>query len=197
MKRKQVLIPLGLGAGALFLYLLLRPAKVKPPEPPEPVALQFIEKVADYYYSQYWGGHLPQWKASEISTSLNKWIEQRNLNLFTCLAIMAQEGVFNNYAIGPNGEKGLWQFTEIAIKDLEQVYGITIDRERLFEIEYNNELGTLRYFYCVILARGNRREAIARYHMTTEYWRAWGYADAVLLKRIHIADMYEEFIKIT
>ena len=194
MKRKQVLIPLGLGAGALFLYFLLRPVKVEPHKPPVPDQIEFIEQVADHYYLGLWGRHLFPWEASEIATSLTKWTEKRNLDLFSCLAIVAQESCFNRYAPSIADAKGLWQLKEIALDELERVYGITVNRARIYEIDYNNMLGTLYYLYCVGLAQGYRREAMARYYKTTEYWEAWWYADEVLLKRSHIANMYEDFV---
>jgi|GEM_PF-1333726 len=194
MKKKHILIPLGLGAGALFFYLLLRPAKVEPQKPPVPDQVEFIEQVAKHYYSGLWGRPMTNWEASQISISLTRWTEERNLDLFSCLAIVAQESRFNRYALGLTDDKGLWQLTEVALVELERVYGITVNRTRLYEIDYNNMLGTLYYRYCVGLAEGNRREAMARYHKTTEYWEAWGYADAVLLKRSHIVNMYEDFV---
>ena len=196
MKRKQVLIPLGLGAGALFFYLLLRPAKVEPQKPPVPSQLEFIEEVAKHYYSGLWGWPMLESEASQIAISLTKWTEKRNLDLFSCLAIVAQESCFNRYALSIADAKGLWQLKEIALVELERVYGIKIDRARIYEIDYNNMLGTLYYRYCVGLAGGYRREAMARYYKTTEYWEAWWYADEVLAKRAEIVGMYEDFIKV-
>lgn len=194
MKKKHILIPLGLGAGTLFLYLLLRPAKVEPQVPPMPDQLEFIEQVAKHYYLGLWGRQMTNWEASQISISLTKWTEKRNLDLFSCLAIMAQESCFNRYALSSADTKGLWQLKEIALLELERVYGITVNRSRIYEIDYNIMLGTLYYLYCVGLAEGNRREAMARYYKTTEYWEAWWYADTVLLKRSHIVSMYGNFI---
>ena len=135
MKKKYILIPVGLGAGALFLYLLLRPAKVEPQPPPVPDQLEFIKQVADHYYLGLWGRHLYPWEASDIATSLTKWIEKRDLDLFSCLAIVAQESCFNRYALSIADAKGLWQLKEIALLELERVYGIAVNRSRIYEID--------------------------------------------------------------
>lgn len=193
--KKCVLIPLGLGTGALFLYLLLRPAKAEAAKPPLPRELDFIEEVARHYYSERYKADIPQVTASQIALSVMEWTEKRNLDLFSSLAIIAQESYFNRYAFGLNNERGLWQLSDIALAELARIYKISIDRTRIFEVDYNTELGTLFYLYVVGLAKGNRREAIARYHRTTRYWEAWDYADEVLKKRAEIMRMYEEFIQ--
>lgn len=184
--KKKLLIPLGLGAAGLVLYLILRATKAEAIVP----ELGFAEYVARHYNPA-----ISQTEASEIASSFVKWTKERNINIFTSLAIIAQESSFRSYVTGPDMEKGLWQVSEMALEELERVYGIRIDFRRVYDIDYNTELGSLFYLHCVKLAGGYRREAIARYHKTTEYWRAWDYADEVLAKRAGIVRMYEDFIK--
>jgi len=183
--KKYILVPLGLAGMALTLYLVLRVAKPAVATPSE-----FAEGVARHYNP--W---ISQQQASQIASSLASWTQIRNLNMFTSLAIIAQESSFRPWVTGDIGEKGLWQLSDIALAELERVYGIKVDRARVYDIDYNTELGTLYFLYCVKLAKGERREAVARYHRTTEYWEAWDYADAVLSKREEIVRMHEEFIK--
>ena len=186
MKRKQILIPLGLGAAGLVIYLILRATKAEAVTP----ELGFVEHVARHYNPA-----IPQSEASEIASSLAKWTQKRNVNVFTSLAIIAQESHFRRYATSPDDCRGLWQLGRVALLELERVYGIKTNFNWLYEIDYNMELGTFYYLYCVRLAEGDRREAIARYYRTTEYWKAWDYADEVLAKRAEIVRMYEDFIK--
>lgn len=189
--KKRILIPLGIGVGTLVFYFLVRGAQAAQPLPQE---TQFIEEVAKHYYRHYYARELPPFEASQIASSLAKWTKERNLNLFSCLAIVSYESGFDRWATSPVECKGLWQLKDIAVRELERVYGIKGDLTRLYEIDYNNELGTMYYLYCVRRAEGERREAIARYYKTTEYWEAWAYADAVLGIREDIAGMYEDFI---
>lgn len=184
--KKKILIPLGLGAAGLVIYLLLRATRAEAVTP----ELGFVEHVAEHYNPE-----ISQSEASQIASSFVRWTKERNVNVFTSLAIIAQESSFRSVVTGPDGEKGLWQLSGIALTELERIYGISIDRTRIYEIDYNTELGTLFYLYCVKLAEGDRREAIARYHRTTRYWEAWDYADEVLAKRAEIVGMYEEFIR--
>lgn len=184
--KKKILIPLGLGAAGLVIYLLLRATKAEAAVP----ELGFVEHVAEHYNPA-----ISQSQASQIASSFAKWTKERNVNVFTCLAIIAYESHFKPYARSPDDCRGLWQLGRIALAELERVYGIKTDFGRLYEIDYNMELGTLYYLYCVKLAKGDRREAIARYYRTTAYWEAWDYADEVLEKRAEIVGMYEDFIK--
>lgn len=184
--KKKLLIPLGLGAAGLVIYLILRATKAEAVTP----ELGFVEHVAEHYNPA-----ISQSQASQIASSFVKWTKKRNVNVFTSLAIITQESHFRPSVTSPDDCRGLWQLGKEALAELERVYGIKTDFNRLYEIDYNMMLGTLYYLYCVELAEGDRREAIARYYRTTEYWKAWDYADEVLAKRAEITAMYEDFIK--
>jgi len=181
---KKTFLALSLiGGGALVLYFLLRP--------PRAVAeIDFIQRVAKHYNP--W---MSNSTATLISDSINKWTEKRNLNVFTVLAIIAQESSFNPAAEGKHKDRGLMQLTDVAIDELERVYNVKIDKSRLYEIDYNIQWGTLYFLHCVKLAKGDRFEAIARYNKTTEWWEAKDYANQVLAKREEIIKMYNEFVK--
>ena len=157
----------------------------------------FIVYLAKDRYEQFYRRGLPKDDASQIASSVIKWCNERNLNIFSVLAIIEQESYFNPKAKGIIGEKGLMQLSDTALDELERVYGIKVDRERIFDIDYNIELGTLYYLYCVRLANGKRFEAIARYHMTfhPEYEAAKKYAEEVMAKRDKIVSMYKKFIE--
>ncbi len=119
----------------------------------------------------------------QIAYSLDSWIVARNLNLITGLAIVAHESRFDPKALSRANAKGLWQLTEKALEELERRYGVSIDRSRLYEIDYNSQWGTLYFRLCVLLAKGKRKEAIARYYYTTEWWRADRYVEKVMAER--------------
>ena len=182
--RKCIFIPLGLGVAGLVLYLVLRGARAEAVVP----ELRFVETVARHYNPA-----ITDFQASEIASSFANWTQKRNVNVFTSLAIIAQESDFRPDVTSPDDCRGLWQLGKTALLELERVYGIKTDFNRLYDIDYNNELGTLYYLHCVKLAKGERTEAIARYYRTTEYWEAWDYADEVLEKRAEIIAMYESF----
>ncbi len=122
----------------------------------------------------------------QIAYSLDSWIVARNLNLLTCLAIVAHESRFDPEALGRTDDRGLWQLNEKALGELERRYSVSIDRSRLYEIDYNCRWGTLYFRLCAILARGEREEAIARYHYTTRWWKASRYVEKVMAERAKI-----------
>jgi len=128
----------------------------------------------------------------QIAYSLDSWIVARNLSLITSLTIVAHESRFDPEALGGAGDKGLWQLNERALVEIERRYGVTIDRSRLFEIDYNCRWGTLYFRLCAILAEGNREEAIARYHYTTEWWKAKSYVKKVMAEREKIENIIIE-----
>jgi len=128
----------------------------------------------------------------QIAYSLDSWIVARNLNFITSLTLVACESHFDPKALSKTGAKGLWQLKPEAIRELERRYGVSIDRSRLFEIDYNCRWGTLYFRLCAILAKGCREEAIARYYYTTEWWRANRYVEKVMAVREKVADLIRE-----
>jgi len=128
----------------------------------------------------------------QIAYSLEKWIVARNLNFITSLSLVVCESHFDSNALSKTGAEGLWQLKEKAIKELERRYGVSIDRSRLFEIDYNCRWGTLYFRLCTILAKGDREEAIARYYYTTKWWKADSYVEKVMAVREKIADLIRE-----
>lgn len=181
-KMKATTITLSiLGAGALALYLLVKSAQVTPTQ-------NFIGEVIKHY-----NPHLPKYVASEITDSVIKWTDDRNVNLFTTLAIIAQESNFDSLAEGEDGEKGLGQIMPVALEEIKRKYGIEFDWQRMYEIDENIKAMTLYYRYCAMLANNNRFEAISRYNKTTEWWLAKEYANAVLAKRAKIVEIYEKY----
>ena len=195
--KKLTTILLWLGGAGLVAYLLFRSLK---PAIPEPESTEnFITQVAKYYNPS-----INDTEATKIANSVVKWSDKRNVNLFSILAIIAQESYFQpNPPDGSNGEKGLMQLSGIALDELERVYKINVNRNRLYEIDYNIELGTLYYLYCVPLTNKYRLlpeetfrfEAIARYNKTFEPERAKSYAGEVMAKRNAIVGLYNEFTK--
>lgn len=96
----------------------------------------------------------------QIADSLDSWIVARNLNFITSLTLVVCESHFDPKALSEAGAKGLWQLKEEAIKELERREGVSIDRSRLFEIDYNCRWGTLYFRLCAILAKGTERRLL-------------------------------------
>jgi len=135
-------------------------------------------------------------EAREIAKSSLKWCQARGLSLWSVIAIMEQESNFYAEAISPTECRGLMQLSEVALQELlRQGYIPSYDLGRILEIDYNISLGTAYYLFCVRLANNDRREAIARYYMTSkpEDPDAQKYADGVLAKRAIIVREFEEF----
>lgn len=195
--KKTATILLCLGGTGLITYLLFRSLK---PAVSEPGSTEnFITQVAKYYNPS-----INDTEAIKIAESTIKWSSKRNINLFSILAIIAQESYFQpNPPDGSSGEKGLMQLSGIALDELERVYKINVNRNRLYEIDYNIELGTLYYLYCIYLTNKYRLlpeetfrfEAIARYNKTSEPERAKSYAGKVIDKRDVIVSLYNDFTK--
>lgn len=172
-----------LGAGALALWLIVKSAQAAPTE-------NFIREVIRHY-----NPYLPNYVAREITDSVIKWTDDRNIDLFTTLSIIAQESHFEPLSTSESDARGLMQLMEIALDELERRYGVQINRARLYEVDYNIRWGTLYYRLCTILAGGVRFESIARYFRTTDWQEAapTDYANAVLEKRATIVKIYEKY----
>ncbi len=128
----------------------------------------------------------------QIAYSLDSWTVARNLNFITSFTLVICESHFDPNALSKTGAKGLWQLKPEAIRELERRYGVSIDRSRLFEIDYNCRWGTLYFRLRAILAKGNREEAIARYYYTTEWWKAKDYVEKVMTERGKVVDMLSD-----
>jgi len=187
---------LWLGGAGLVAYLLFRSLKPAIPEPR--TTEKFITQVAKHYNPL-----ITDTEAGRIAKSAIEWTGKRNVNLFSILAIIAQESSFQPKVIGSSSEEGLMQLAGIALDELERVYKISVDRSKLYEIDYNIELGTLYYLYCVQLTNKYRLlpeesfrfETIARYNKTFYPERAKDYAMEVMNKRNAIVGLYNEFTK--
>ena len=194
--KKVASILLWLSGAGLVAYLLFRSFKPAIAEPR--TTEKFITQVAKYYSPA-----ITDTEATKIAESTIKWSKERNVNLFSILAIIAQESNFQPNVIGSSSEVGLMQLANIALDELERVYKISVNRNRLYEIDYNIELGTLYYLYCIYLTNKYRLlpeesfrfEAIARYNKTSYPERAKEYAREVMNKRNLIINLYNEFTK--
>lgn len=120
-------------------------------------------------------------KAAQIEESVLFWVEERGINLRSFLAIIIQESKFDPDAESAvRGDRGLGQVSRICLSELKRVYGKEFDFDRLFEIDYNIEVSSLHYLYCVQLASHRRAEAIARYRTTFRPEESGYYAWRVL-----------------
>lgn len=189
-------ILIGLGSIGLISYIffkLIRPSKSE--ILPTLTVEDFVVQVAKKYNPT-----ISNNIAKEIAESVVKWTGKRNLNLFSVLAIIAQESHFRPTPTGTAGEKGLMQLSPTALDELERVYKIKINREKIYDIDYNIELGTLFYKYCIYLTNKYRSlpeesfrfEAIARYNKTFAPERAKSYAREVMSKRSEIVNLYNK-----
>lgn len=105
-------------------------------------------------------------QAIQIEKSALFWTSKRRINLYSFLAIIIQESKFDPDVEGIAGERGLGQISKTCLRELRRIYGEEFDFGRLFEIDYNIQVASLHYRYCVELAKHDRREAIARYRST-------------------------------
>ena len=171
-----------LGAGVLAFYLIfVKSVQATPTQ-------NFTGEVIKYY-----NAYLPDYLVTEITKSVTKWTDDRNVSLLTILAIMAQESHFEPLETGKDDDIGLMQLTEIALLELERKYGVSIDRTKLYAVDDNIKWGTLYYRYCAMRANNNRFEAISRYNKTTDWHLAEDYANEVLVKRAEIVQIYEKY----
>jgi len=150
------------------------------------------------YYIRKVNPKLTYKQIADISESLVTWCDARGINLFSFTAICQRESSFNPKAVGDTVSRGISQLTKMALDELVRVgYIKGYDWEALFNVDYNISLGTLYYLYCVRLAKGDRREAIARYRKTFDPYSATAqeYATSVLKIRDSILKEYNEYKK--
>jgi len=173
--------------GILILYLSLSGrAKVK-----VDIREEFLR-----HYIKSQNPYLSDGDVAKIASSLVNWCGRRGVNLWSFTAIVQRESSFRPFATGDSVSRGLCQLTRIALDELvNKGYITSYDWNRLFDIDYNVQLGTLYYLYCARLAKGNRREAIARYRKTSAPLSptAQAYADSVLKIREKIVEEFEKF----
>lgn len=141
-------------------------------------------KIADL--AQQYNPSLSVREACQIEESICFWTEERNINLYSFLAIIVQESEFNPNAIGTNGERGLGQITRICLTELNSIYGTKFSFDKLFKIDHNIEVATLHYRYSVERANFQRREAIARYRTPSRPEDSNYYARKILKIRAEI-----------
>ena len=181
-------IPLFLVIIALVVFVMSAMARARG------VAKTAMQKFVEYYI-RLKNPNLSSDVVEKIASSAIKWCNERGVNLFSVLAIMQRESWFNPKAEGDHVSRGLMQLTKTALNELVRVGYITgYDWDRLFDIDYNIQHGTLYYLYCVRLAKGDRREAIARYRMTSQPYSptAQQYADSVLKIREEIVEEWNK-----
>ncbi len=90
--------------------------------------------------------------------------EALGLDPFVILAIMRVESVFDPYAVGALGERGLGQLMDNTARPVAQNLGIPYDPDRLFEPEYNILLFTTQLKYLYDFYEGNIHKTLTAYN---------------------------------
>lgn len=89
-------------------------------------------------------------------------------------ALQYGESGFDPNFIGEDLDKGLGQLTEAALKEIERVYGIKVDRTRLLEVDYNTYLTCLFLKICKSRARPYAKErGLYLYYATLLTYKDW------------------------
>jgi len=192
MKAKKIIVVVVLIGLLILVFAVVARGKIK---------MSLEEKFIEYFIRKK-NPNISSDIAHQIAMSTVKWAKERNLNLWSILAIAYQESWFDPNATEKQDStiisKGIMQLSKPALNELiNQKYISSYDWNKLFDADYNIMLGTLYYLFCVRLANGNRREAFARYNRTTDFTHptAQSYADGVLQKRAEIVSEWEKFEK--
>ena len=72
---------------------------------------------------------LSVYELTNLLDSINNLCREYNINISIPLSIAAHESKFNHLAVGATGDYGLFQITEIAVQEVNQVYGVKYNFE--------------------------------------------------------------------
>ncbi len=166
-KMKQLGIFIACLIGAVFVILSFRD--------------WFITKTKCHNFIALWNPG----QADEITRAVMKYEFFFPAELLT--ALLYVESAFDPNAVGPCGEKGIGQLTEDAVLEIERIYKTEVDRERLFEIDYNIEQVGLFLSICKDRAGPyspnlpiNQRTVMVYHDWLTWDFGTYQYADQIL-----------------
>ena len=115
--------------------------------------------------------------AEEIYEAIQKHRKGFPAELLT--ALIYSESTFDPGALGDIDSKGLGQVSTAAIDEIERYYKITVDRDRIYEIDYNVYLTGLFLYRAKIAASSYREELYLYYRSLLAYkdWLTWEISD--------------------
>jgi len=116
-------------------------------------------------------------QAKEIYKAIEKHRKGFPVELIT--ALIYSESTFDPGALGDIDSKGLGQVSTPAIDEIEGYYKITVDRDRLYEIDYNVYLTGLFLYRAKIAATSYHKELYLYYRSILAYkdWLTWEISD--------------------
>ena len=111
--------------------------------------------------------------AQEIYEAIQKHRKGFPVELLT--ALIYSESAFEPGASGDADSKGLGQVSTAAIDEIERYYNITVDRDRMYEIDYNVYLTGLFLYRAKIAASSYRKDLYLYYRSLLAYkdWLTW------------------------
>lgn len=112
-------------------------------------------------------------QANEIYEAIEKHRKGFPVELLT--ALIYSESTFDPGALGDIDSKGLGQVSTPAIDEIERYYKVTVDRERVYEIDYNVYLTGLFLYRAKIAATSYRKDLYLYYRSLLAYkdWLTW------------------------
>ena len=111
--------------------------------------------------------------AEEIYQAIEKHRKGFPAELLT--ALIYSESAFDPGALGDIDSKGLGQVSSSAIDEIERYYKITVDKDRMYEIDYNVYLTGLFLLRAKIAASSYRKDLYLYYRSLLAYkdWLTW------------------------
>ncbi|MFM2125966.1 MAG: hypothetical protein RL328_2417 [Acidobacteriota bacterium] len=110
-------------------------------------------------------------------TGLERYTEQHSVDLYLMAALIRQESEFDPKAVSVTNARGLTQIEPSTGRDLAKRLRVTYTLPKLFQPDYNLQLGTFYFSWLTKQLNGNTEAALASYNagMTrAKQWLKWG-----------------------
>jgi soluble lytic murein transglycosylase len=110
-------------------------------------------------------------------TSLEKFTDQYNVDPYLMAALIRQESEFDPQALSVTGARGLTQIQPTTGRDLAGRIKVTYTAAKLFQPDYNLQLGTFYFDWLTKQLDGDVEAALASYNAgmsRAKQWKKWG-----------------------
>lgn len=108
---------------------------------------------------------------------LERYTEQHSVDMYLMAALIRQESEFDPQAVSVTNARGLTQIEPSTGRDLAKRLRVTYTLPKLFQPDYNLQLGTFYFSWLTKQLNGNTEAALASYNagMTrAKTWLKWG-----------------------
>ena len=104
---------------------------------------------------------------------LERYTQQNDVDIYVMAGLIRQESEFNPQAVSVAKARGLTQIEPSTGKDLARRLKVTYSLPKLFQPEFNLQLGTYYFSWLTKQLNGNTEAALASYNAGMSRARTW------------------------